>query len=499
MIMLRFATTGFACLVLSAAHAAKPAAPPPESPAWIQAKAMLAREGESLDLTKVLTPAVADKDNFCAIPNLRDLALVLGGKPMAGDPGKRRVVLRAMGEAFEKDDAPSLGRGPEAAQKVDLVAWARYLVKGKLVMLPRASSEVGKSLVEALDVVFPALPYLARAGALPASVFTPAPAQRGVPSPVDGLPVLNFPSSRGVSTLLSLRALAAIEAKLYPDAVLNVAALHRLTLGFQNEPNLVGQLQAIACSSLASNAAWHLLEAQGASEEQLRIEQAALDAVNFRSSLLRTWRCEMAIFIGALEATEAIDGGPNVARVFFPGDTSGQSGNVVADLLVTGPPQRVGEAKAAYVEQMFQYCIKPLRDGGIHTFLAEVEKNPAAYQAPSIELARTQPGAFIGRTFLRQIGKLPQAIAQAQMLTDQARVACALERFFILQKRLPTSLAELLPRYLSAVPADVLDGKPIRYRLVEKGRYILWSVGMNRQDEGGTGDDLVWGYGAAGQ
>jgi hypothetical protein len=493
MITPRSTSLWLVCLVLPLAQGAVPA-PVAESPAWSQAKVMLTREGELLDIAKLLTPAAAERENFCAIPNLRDLAIVVGGKPLAGDPGKRRMVLRAMGEPFEKEDVPSLGHGAESARRVDLVAWARYLAKGKMVMLPKASAEVGASLLEALDLAYPALPHLARAGACSAAVFTPAPAQRGVSSPVDGLPTLNFPYIRGVSTLLSLRALAAIQGKVYPEAVLNVAALHKLTLGFQNEPNLVGQMQAIASSSFGSNAAWHLLEAQGATEEQLRVEQAALDAINFSNSLLRTWRCEMAIFIGAIEATEAVAGGASVARVLFPGDTSGSSGNVVADLLVTGPPQRVGEAKAAYVLSMYEHCIKPLKAGGIPAFLAHVEGNAAAFQPPPVELARTQPGAFIGRSFLRQMGRLPQAVAQAQMLTDQARVACALERFLLVQKRLPGALAELVPQFLAAVPADMLSGKAIGYRPIEKARYILWSVGLNRQDEGGAGDDLVWGY-----
>jgi hypothetical protein len=487
------------CLVTMQASAARPAenvpaTRPPDSPAWIEAKATLAKEGETLDLTQLLTPGVVDKTNFCAIANLRDLAITIGGKSTAGDPGKRRVVLKAMGSPFEAAGIPSLGHGPEVAQKVDLVSWARYLSKHQLLLLPKASSDVGKVLVDALDLAFPALPYLAKAGGLPNAIFTPAPLQRGVRSPVDGLPPVDFPMLQGVVTLLSLRALAGIDGQLYPDAVVNVSALHKLTLGFANEPLIASQLQAIATTSFGNNAAWHLFESLTASEEQLRMEQDALNAIDFRDSLLRTWRCEMAIFIGAIEATEAVEGGPSVARVFFPGDTGGNSGNLIADLLVTGPPQRVGEAKAAYVSHVYEHCIKPLKNNGLAGFLHEVESNAAAFAPLPIEIARTQPGVFIGRSFLRQIGHLPQVALQAQITTDQARLACAIERFALIEKHHPSSLTELLPKYFKSLPNDLFDGKPMRYRSLEKGRYVLWSVGPNRTDDKGTGDDLVWSY-----
>ena len=478
----------------AAPKASAPKPRPPDSPAWIEAKAMLAREGETLDITQLLTPGVLDKTNFCAIPNLKDLAITLGGKSTAGDPGKRRLVLKAMGQPFEATDQPSLGRGPDEGQRADLVVWARYLTRHRLALLPQASADVGKVVADALDLAFPALPHLVRAGVLPYSIFTPAPLQRGVPSPVEGLPVVDFPALQGVATLLALRAIAAIEGNNYPDAVLNVSALHKLTIAFANEPTVASQFQAIASTSYGNNAAWHLFLAQSANEEHLRIEQAALDAIDFRASLLRTWRCEMAIFIGAIEATEAVDGGPSVAQVFFPGDTSGNSGNLIADLLVTGPPQRVGEAKAAYVTHVYEHCIKPLKTAGLAGFLHEAESNAAAFAPLPIEVARTQPGVFVGRSFLRQIGRLPQVAVQAQLTTDQARIACAIECFYVAQKHLPTALGELSPNYMKAVPADLLDGQPMRYRVIEKGRYQLWSIGANRHDDSGTGDDVVWSY-----
>ncbi|KKU51922.1 MAG: hypothetical protein A3H69_06065 [Candidatus Sungbacteria bacterium RIFCSPLOWO2_02_FULL_47_9] len=51
----------------------------------------------------------------------------------------------------------------------------------------------------------------------------------------------------------------------------------------------------------------------------------------------------------------------------------------------------------------------------------------------------------------------------------------------------PTSLNDLVPRYLSSVPTDFFDGRPLKYSSVKK---IVYSVGQGLQDLGGsTGSD----------
>jgi len=43
-----------------------------------------------------------------------------------------------------------------------------------------------------------------------------------------------------------------------------------------------------------------------------------------------------------------------------------------------------------------------------------------------------------------------------------------------------------VPNYLDAVPVDPMDGKQIRYKLLESpARYVVYSVGENRIDNGG--------------
>ncbi len=89
------------------------------------------------------------------------------------------------------------------------------------------------------------------------------------------------------------------------------------------------------------------------------------------------------------------------------------------------------------------------------------------------------------------------------MQVQQARVACALERFRHLHGAYPATLDVLVPVFLPAIPHDALDGRPLRYRVEPGGRFTLYSVGMDGMDNGGVFDpkkafnqqaDWVWGY-----
>jgi hypothetical protein len=47
------------------------------------------------------------------------------------------------------------------------------------------------------------------------------------------------------------------------------------------------------------------------------------------------------------------------------------------------------------------------------------------------------------------------------------------------------SLDALVPEFLSSVPSDYMDGKPIKYRLDTGGAFVLYSVRADGKDDGG--------------
>ena len=92
--------------------------------------------------------------------------------------------------------------------------------------------------------------------------------------------------------------------------------------------------------------------------------------------------------------------------------------------------------------------------------------------------------------FVRLIQQAADRVRQSE---DNVSVAFALAWYRSVQGRYPKTLAELAPKFLPKAPRDLFSGKPLIYRPDAKG-YLLYSVGVNRKDEGGRSvDDLPAG------
>jgi hypothetical protein len=95
---------------------------------------------------------------------------------------------------------------------------------------------------------------------------------------------------------------------------------------------------------------------------------------------------------------------------------------------------------------------------------------------------------------------LAQVHAKADRSLTTARLAmavAALERHRLANGGYPKTLADLVPRFLPAVPIDPMDGQPLRYRLNADGSFTLYGVGPNHADDNGVfeskqGHDLDW-------
>jgi hypothetical protein len=126
-----------------------------------------------------------------------------------------------------------------------------------------------------------------------------------------------------------------------------------------------------------------------------------------------------------------------------------------------------------------------------------------------IEALRTMgPGVYGG--YLRQGSTLLARVAEAEARRRLLITAIATERFYRANHGYPDSLLKLVPDFLKSVPNDFMDGQPLRYCRTEDDRFLLYSVGIDGQDDRGQllaepspssvgagfgrpeGPDLVW-------
>ena len=104
----------------------------------------------------------------------------------------------------------------------------------------------------------------------------------------------------------------------------------------------------------------------------------------------------------------------------------------------------------------------------------------------SLKSAQRSPYRFLASAANDNKGKVVQVLARNTTIADQARLACALERYRLAQGQYPESLDALAARFIENLPHDLVGGQPLKYRRTEDGGYLLYSVGWNEKDDGGV-------------
>ena len=137
----------------------------------------------------------------------------------------------------------------------------------------------------------------------------------------------------------------------------------------------------------------------------------------------------------------------------------------------------------------------------------EADLNERVKKRGEAELMKLIKDAGAGKAVAEQLGNvliglLSPAVRKVQAAADRTEqidrnmhVAFALAAYHKAGGRYPAKLADLAPKYLTAVPGDVFSGKELIYKPTATG-YLFYSVGANGRDDGGqwygeepSGDD----------
>jgi type II secretory pathway pseudopilin PulG len=117
------------------------------------------------------------------------------------------------------------------------------------------------------------------------------------------------------------------------------------------------------------------------------------------------------------------------------------------------------------------------------------------------------PYTIFAAVLIPNVYKASQVTARNQNLINQARVACALERYRLANGSYPDALDALAPGFIEKLPHDIINGGPLIYRKTDNS-FVLYSIGWNEKDDGGIAaktkegqpdwdnGDWVWSYSA---
>jgi hypothetical protein len=444
---------------------------------WAAAKAMIEREGETLDFHQLLPATPPEAANLLAIEPLRGIAAVVENDESKGEPGAKRKAL----EAMKWTKAPPAASGVSVGKTTDFQDWVKFLRDVKFLELPTGSATSGRDVLAALDAKLPLLKQLAdEAPNRPQAMFTPGLRERDMPKLLFALRVPHYSVTQQLGRALSLRAHAAVAAGDSAAAARSILAITRLAQACKQEALLIGFLVGNTLELMALEPLWFGLHEHVLTEEDLRLLQNAFAADETTAALLLALRGEMAAGLNAVEYLQTAADGKTTVGADVAAALGSGAGQAVWWVLPNG---LFDHWKSVIADMELRHLIQPLKTGGLLQSVRTRDAMEAEIKGHSNVVLH--PDRIMANLMLPSVSQISVSALLAEARRRQALAALALERFFVKQARHPATLEELVPEFLPSVPLDPCDGKPLRYRMTTAGRSMLWSVGFDGQDDGG--------------
>ncbi len=411
--------------------------------AWMRWKQSREAVGFRYERAHFVPPPVADADNFARAPRIAES---VAGQPLKGLP----VMPAALA------DPRFLGRWREG-QRIDLEE-----LKVKL------------QISDLKDVLAPWEPELA---ALTEAARRPACRLQRNYDDLENIPHLLDMRTR--ARMLALRALVNLRNGHAEAALEDLETGLRVLAHLQQEPHLISQLLRLAWMNILMQPLWEGLQEHRWDAAQLaRLQERLAD-----QDLLESWT--QTLHFERINAIQGLDRIRRESRFLVPP-------SLFRDV-TSEPEPRLKHLGLSLVFPKGWIYQNQIRVDRVYTALLEPidvrahRIDPRKFQEAAEALQNMRRGPYTWLVFYDQPPMTGSFLRMAafQVALDQARIACALERYRLEKGAYPEALAALAPAYLPDVPVDVTTGQPLCYRSKGKEGYTLYGLGWNLVDDGG--------------
>jgi hypothetical protein len=289
-------------------------------------------------------------------------------------------------------------------------------------------------------------------------------------------PLLNFVSYRVVAQMLAHRAKCDLVMNEPDKALEDLTLLHGVnqTIVKSGERGmLVAAMIHVAIAGLYVDGVADGLQSRSWREPELTALQKQLSEINLLPNVANAFRSERAGFCRMLDAfsLDEVFREERINTNFVPSD--------IGWWFV--PSGWVYENKALIVDLEGELldCMD------VTNLTLSPTKAKASYVHSQNALRPMGPDNFIAVQCLPNFSKAVETMARNQTWADQARIACALERYRLANGNYPAALAALVPHFIDKIPHDIINGLPMSYSCADGQNFKLWSVGWNEIDDGG--------------
>jgi hypothetical protein len=316
----------------------------------------------------------------------------------------------------------------------------------------------------------------------------------------------NLQVFRELAGWLSLDALRSAAANDGAAAIEDISALVAMSEQIRAPRTMVvDQLVAIAILEMALRQTGRVLVdyPQALSEDQIRDLAHRLAAYRGGNHSI-DWTAERMIFQDCLQRLYTDDGSGD-GRITPVGiellDQMADRSTFVNQLVKAGRVSNAAATLAYFLEPGAAALIGSRRENS--DFYDDfIQAGVQAHQGHAWQWDLTHPDPGIAMTqaamesrrdrmrfapaliFSPSVGHMYKAVERSNQKLDATEVALALALWHKRNGAWPERLEELVPAMLPEVPRDRFDGQPLRYT-VRDGRPVVYSVGPDRDDDGG--------------
>jgi hypothetical protein len=286
--------------------------------------------------------------------------------------------------------------------------------------------------------------------------------------------------------VLKLRASAEVASGHMDDALSDLQLLFYLADTTRNEPILISQLVRMEEFRMALQP---LAEGMGQwSEAQLQTLQKRLQTFDFFEDVRHAFEAERTLFGNGI--IEWVRRSPNKLRILdeFGRSSDSRGGTFpVAILMSVAPDGWLYLEERNYSRTCDQYVL-PLLNVANHQIqpdLVRKSQDTITRLCENSSSVNFLQHNFFSALLLPSFARVIQKTGFTQTAADLSAIACALARYRLAHGQLPDSLDNLCPGFIEKLPRDIINGAPLRYRVLSDGRYLLYSIGWNEKDDGG--------------
>jgi len=448
--------------------------------AWEKYRHATEQRATVFDFTAQIPPAVPEDQNGANVPLIQSWF-----EPRFRSKGDPTLWP----DLFERADKMIASDKDKSKRRlVDLVAWQEALAAaaanekrdGKIRSVSRSPQEraaAATNVLAALRDYEPAIEQLREAMKRPHIRY---PVDYNTEQPFAIL-LPHLAAMRNTSRLITFRASAHLAANNSDAALQDVLMSLWLVDSLRDEHFLISYLVRVAVLQTVSHAVWEGMVQQRWTDAQLKQIQERAERLDFLRGLEAAFTTERAASMTTIDWIKQRQSGKRFESLGNPDATTGAGGFSVMTLA----PRGWWDLEKVSLARILDEQTGPIVAGLSSGTLADVPDAMSAARKLRGGIGAVWRHEILAGLLLPAIDKVHRKAGMAQALTDQVVVACALERARLADGSYPPSLAALTPRFLPKPRRDVMSREPLMYRPEGKG-YVLYSIGWNRRDDGGT-------------